>query len=301
MKKFLSKRNILVLMIAVVVVMASIAFVIKNNLLVKKVEKKTIRGGISQNNLAIDITEASLDKLAEDDFGTYYNSSKNRVVFNKNQINNLIFSPLKDKVGFLDSVGVNDKSIPYERQVLLYAGSVNRRNFKEIFHGSFRTSGWEWFNNDEIIVYYNCGTECQLLYLANVDSGEGNALIYGVNYDWSPNSELALAYHYYSWGIYGITVGNSRGKELFSVTRNPTHSDNQELIGKTKAKWSSDSSKLALIIKKENKNQMELLIFDVVNNFKQIFGQDVDNSGEYNLGWDEDNKSVVLNQREIVL
>lgn len=298
MKKFLSKRNILVLIVVIVATITSITFVIKRNLLV---EKKTIREDIGQNNSTIDIAEAPFDKLAEDDFGTYYNSNKNRVVFNKNQISNLTLSPLKNKIGFLDSTGVKDKSILYDRQVILYAGNVNSRDFKEIFHGSFRTSGWEWFNNDEIIVYYNCGTECQLLYLANVDSGEGNALIYGVNYDWSPNSELALAYHYYSWGIYGITVGNRKGKDLFSVTRNPTKNDNQELMGKTIAMWSPDSSKLALVIKKENKNQMELLIFDVVNNFKQIFGQDVNNSGEYNLGWDEDNKSVVLNQREIVL
>lgn len=296
MRIILSNKRILILMIVIILIATGIAFTFKRGSLVKNTEKELNKENINQNNL-IDITEVPFDKLSEDNLGVYYNNNKNRVVFKGNQIDNLIFSPSKDKIGFLNNEGVNNKNIPYERQILLYAGKVNTRDFKEIFHGSFRTSGWEWFNNDEIIVYYNCGTECQLLYLINVNSGEGNSLIYGVGYEWSPDKELVLAYHY-SWK-YGITVGDKKNNIFLTIERKHTINEDDELIDKTKAIWSPDSSKLALVIKKENQNQMELIIFNASDNFKQIFNQDMVDTNDYNLKWSENSKSLSFNNLNV--
>lgn len=296
MKKILLISSILFLIL--IISLIGVWMKVKNSYSEENQSMESGKINVNQNN-QIDMSEVPLDKLVEDEVGVYYGHSENRVTSNGNPIVRLIFSPSGEKVGFLENRDIYDESIPFDRQVILHAGDVKKKDFRELYHGSFRTSGWEWFNENEVAVYYNCGTECQLLYLADVYSGEGNSLVYGVNYEWSPNKELSLAYHYYSWGIYGITVGGKKGNELFSVTRNPAHNDNWELIGKTKAKWSPDSSKLALIIKKENKNQMELLVFDVSNNFKQIFRWDADNADEYNLEWDENSKSVSLNHTDI--
>ncbi len=293
-----------ILLISGILLLALVMF-----LIVARVE---IRGNYQEENQSVknsetnideggqvDILEVPLDKLTEDETGMYYINSKNRVVFNGSPIDRWILSPFGKKAGFLENKDIFDKNIPYERQVILYVGNIDKRDFREIFHGSHRTSGWEWFNDDEIIVYYSCGTECQALYLANVDSGKGNYLIYGVNYEWSPNKELVLAYHY-SWN-YGITAGDKKGNVLLSIERSHVSNEDYSLIQKTKAAWSLDSERLALVIKKEKENKMELLVFNAKNNFKQIYKQDIDNADEYDLRWSEDGKSMKLNEKEIEL
>jgi len=49
-----------------------------------------------------------------------------------------------------------------------------------------------------------------------------------------------------------------------------------DLESKTQAVWSTDSTKIALFIKKEKEDKMELLVFDTEKNFEQIFQSDMD-------------------------
>ena len=210
----------------------------------------------------------------------------------------LKISSEKTKLGYfvnLNSLNSPDKETDYENHTALMIIDVNGQNKKEIYRGSYHTSNWEWLNENEVVVYYGCGTECMVGFVTDTNSGQRKAeLQYGVGYEWSPNRELVVAYHYWN---YGITVGDKKGKELLSIFRHTT--SYRDLSGKTKSIWAPDSSKLALIIKKENKNQMELLVFDVTNNFKKILRRDVDNADEYNLEWSEDSKLIKLNDVEV--
>lgn len=210
----------------------------------------------------------------------------------------LKIAPEKTKLGYfvdLNSLNSSDKETDYEKHTALMIIDVNGQNKKEIYRGSYHTSNWEWLNENEVVVYYGCGTECMVGFVTDTDSGQRKAeLQYGVGYEWSPNRELVFAYHYWN---YGITVGDKKGKELLSIFRHTT--SYKDLSGETKSVWSPDSSKLALIIKKENKNQMELLVFDVTNNFKQIFRRDVDDADKYDLEWNGDSERMKLNNVEV--
>lgn len=49
-----------------------------------------------------------------------------------------------------------------------------------IYAGDFRTLGWEWLNDDQVVVVYNCGSACQATRITGVeesilisDYGEG--------------------------------------------------------------------------------------------------------------------------------
>lgn len=245
----------------------------------------------------VDIVNIPFDNLVLNDNSLCYEYNEKKVGFNGNPIVQIFFSPSKEKIGFMEDRDIFDENIPEDEQKILYVGDAKKKDFKEIFHGSFRTSGWEWFSENEVLVHYNCGTECQALYLANVDSGKETALVYGVNYEWSPNKEFVLAYHY-SWK-YGITAGDKNGKVLLEITRGNTSDKDDELIQKTKAIWSPDSSRLALVIKKEYIYKMEVLVFDVKNNFNQIYRQDMPDVDEYNLRWSDDSKRLILNEKEI--
>lgn len=201
------------------------------------------------------------------------NEIERKVIFDKSWIGYLKFSPSKKKLGF----HYEHMDVPTSgRDVSVMIMDIASGDLKEIYKGSFRTSSWEWFSENEVLVSYNCGTECQLLYLINVDSGEQRKLYYGVKYEWSPNKKMVVAYHYYNGG-YGITVGDKYGNSLFTLRRerSPEYND---LEIKTQAIWSSDSSKIALYIKKETEDKMELLVFDVDDSFKQIFQSNVNST-----------------------
>jgi len=227
----------------------------------------------------IDISEipvAILNILFVDDYGRIFYETdgvKRRVVHNDNPVSNISFSPAKDKFGYVENFDIFNEMIPYDKQVVLHIVDIDTKKTKEVYSGSHRASGWEWFSENEVLIPYGCGTECQVLFLIDIVLNKQYQLQYGVGYEWSPNKEMVVAYHY-SWK-YGITVGDKYGNKLFTLGRE-WGSEYNDLESKTRAIWSSDSSKIALYIKKEGKDKMELLIFDIEKNFEQIFQSDVD-------------------------
>lgn len=242
---------------------------------------------------SIEISEVPIvAELTQDEYKRVFyidGNIKRGVTHNSHPIDYLIFSPSKNKFGYFENLDIYDKNVPYDKQLILHVVDQNTKDKKEIYHGSFRTSDWEWFSEKEILVGYNCGTECKVLYLIDIDSNKRHTLQYGVGYQWSPNKELVFAYHYTA--AYGITVGDKFGNETFNLRRDKNFS---ELIWKTKAAWSPDSKKLALIIKKENQEKLELLVFDVENNFKTIYQKDLEANDFNNLSWQ--NNQVVSYQ-----
>ena len=110
---------------------------------------------------------------------------------------------------------------------------------------------------------------------------------------------MVLAYHYTAGP--GITIGDKFGKVLFELIRRHPFEYNK-LVDMTEARWTPDSAKIALIIKKENQEILELIVFDVKQNFKQIFQKDL--RGERNdvdFFWQEKGKKLVyydLNKKQ---
>lgn len=292
-KKFLKKYIVMGLMGCFFV--GCLIFIVKIFLHSSNYESTS---ALEQGKNVIEMSQVILQNLTQEElnFGKYKEMG---IVYNNNDVSQISFSPSGGKVGFLKITPLSDESIPYDREVILYIGNSQKMDFQEMYHGSYRTAGWDWFSENEVIIYYSCGTECEALSLINVNSHERNNLNYGVNYNWSPNKQFVLAYHY-SWK-YGITVGDKKGIPLFFIRREHTSGEDEKLTEKTTALWSPDFSKLALVIKKENKNEMEFLVFDVTNNFKQIFQQDVNISGDESpqLKWNEKGETVLLDGNSI--
>ncbi len=155
-----------------------------------------------------------------------------------------------------------------------------------VFQSDFRLSYFEWLDDREVVVYRGCGTECMLAYIVDIDTKKYREISLGVGYSWSPDKQYILAYHYsYQYGISIAEKGREYGRTIFQIRRNHPPSGSG-LAGQTKAAWSEDSSKLALIIRKENDEQLELLVFDIRQNFKLLLQQDLDGDNLTGLGWD---------------
>jgi len=161
-----------------------------------------------------------------------------------------------------------DKDSYYENYLALIIYNLITKNEKEIYRGDYHTSYWEWLDDSEVVVYHNCGSECMIGFVINTDTGiEKAKLLYGVGYEWSPNKELVVAYHYS--GGYGITVGDKYSNVLFEFRRS-LPLVYSKLANETKATWSEDGKTISLVIKKENEEKLEIIKFDVDNDFKII-------------------------------
>ena len=245
-------------------------------------------------NRTIEISEIPLEKIIEDEYRRLFyidNQTKKRVVQNNNTLSRLQFSPLKDKYGFTENLD-NDE---HDKPILIFTGDMNSKETKEIYRGNFKTSGWEWFSNEEILVSAGCGTECEVLYLIDLESGEKIELNYGVNYKWSPDKTKVLALHYAT--IPGFTVGDKFGNELFTLERE--FLEYSKLFDLLQTEWSKDGEKIALVIKKDNEEKMELLVFDVQNDFNIIFQNDIEILDNIELSWN--NNKVLINDKEYVI
>jgi len=248
------------------------------------------------NGEPIDISKVPIFTVTADDYGRLFYIDRNikrKVTHNYNTTSNLYFSPSIDKFGYIENFDIFDKNAPYDQEIILHIGNTKTRETKIVYHGSFKTSGWEWFSNNEVLVSYGCGTECQTIYIINVDTGKKYTLGYGVGYEWSPDKKMVVAYHYYAGS--GITIGDKFGNILFRLLRERPDIYS-ELLEQTMAYWSPDSNKIAVVIKKENQDQLELLIFNVQENFKQIFQSDVDFFEDTELRWDNNEKLVYNNK-----
>lgn len=204
----------------------------------------------------------------------------------------LKISPNNAQLGYfidLNCLNKNSSSIDYENHTSLRIIDLDKISSKEIYKGNYHTSSWEWLNDNEVIVYCSCGTECMAVYLIDADTGEQKTqLVYGVGYEWAPNKKIVLAYNY-SAG-YGITVGDKNNNELLVLRREFSDLHNN-LVYETRALWSPDSSKLALVIKKENVDGMEILVFET-KDFEQIFRSDIEFAENAEFAWADNNKII---------
>ena len=160
-----------------------------------------------------------------------------------------------------------------------------------VFQGNFRLSYIEWLNDEEMVIYRSCGTECMIAYNVDLENKTTREFTFGVGYTWSPNKKYILAYNFsYKYGISVAERGDLYGRRIFELRRNnPPRGSG--LVNKTKAVWSPDSSKLALVIKKEDKEKLELLVFAVQRNFEIILQKNLESMEFADFDW-KDEKTV---------
>lgn len=142
-----------------------------------------------------------------------------------------------------------------------------------VFKSDFRLTDFEWLFDDELAVYRDCGTECVIAYVVNIDTKKYEQLPLGVGYTWSPDKYYVAAYRYS--GRYGVSIGsrgNKYGRSLYEIIREPPPTGSA-LIVKTELKWSPDSSKFALVIRKNDEERLEMLVFGLRNNNFTLLSQ----------------------------
>lgn len=237
----------------------------------------------------IDILDIPLDKIVEDKYQRLFyigNSIKRRVTRNGHSAIQLRFSPSKNKFGYLENSDISDESISWDQEIILHIGEIVTKETKEIYHGSHRTAGWEWFSEDEVLIPYGCGTECQVLYLVNVNSGFKETIQQGVGYEWSNDKNWLFAYRYS--GKLGIVVFDRNQNQIYEYLKDPNHRDKYEV--KIKGLWAPSSNRLAMVKEKDNKDQLELIIADFDKAGKILIQKDLGEVGCSNMWWGDDNE-----------
>lgn len=152
-----------------------------------------------------------------------------------------------------------------------YLVAIHEGREEPVFKSDFRLSSFEWLDDDQVVVYRNCGTECEIAYVVNIETKNYFDLPMGVGYTWSPDKKFVGSYHYSS--RYGISLSarasNKYGRAVFQILREPPP-NGSALINKTEIKWSPDSTKFALLIKKEDEEKLELMIFALIRDFSLL-------------------------------
>lgn len=215
----------------------------------------------------------------------YPEKKENQLTDDGFEKSSLEISPDQKRIGYyrhLYSKPIyHDQKSYYENYLAFMVYDLDTEKEREIFRGNYQLGDWEWIDSKEIVLYQSCGTECVGFWRIDIETGEKNPANFGVNYQWSPDKKYVLAYHY---TLCGITVGDKFGNTIFNLRREKNKIF-PKLAEKTQGFWSPDSKKLALIIKKENEEELEFLIFDVVNNFQIIYQNDFKNVDFNDFPW----------------
>lgn len=237
----------------------------------------------------VDISNIPLDKIFENKYQRLFyieNNTKREVTRNGHSVIQFRYSPSKNKFGYMESTDISDESIPWDREVILHIGETATKKNKEVYSGSHKTSGWEWFSEDEVLIPYGCGTECQVLYLVNVDSGSKETIQQGVSYEWSSDKNWLFA-HRYS-GKLGIVVFNRNQDQIYEYLKDPDHRD--KYYEKIKGLWAPLSNRLAMVKEKNREDQLELIIADFDQVGKILVQKDLDKKGCSNMWWGNNEK-----------
>lgn len=158
---------------------------------------------------------------------------------------------------------------------------------KVVHSHNVKIMDWHWLEDNEVFVEHDCGTECQYIVLINLVTGKKVNLWSGREYSWSPNKKFLLGQ---TWCLdYAVFVNNKQGEEIFRERRERGWCHGP-LADKTQGVWSPDSEKLAVTITREDKDQLQLLVFDVTRSFKKILELDVPNDCCNIISWSEDTK-----------
>lgn len=204
----------------------------------------------------------------------------------------LEFSPNKSKIAFFQNKFTEDLKSLGDSD---YVSVIVEQNGKEkkVFQEDYHLSYLEWLDDREIVVYRSCGTECMIAYIIDTETKQQQELTLGVGYTWSPNKQYVAVYHYsLQYGISIANRGNQYGQTIFQLRRKHPP-DGSGLANQTRVAWSLDSTKLAVVIRKENEEKLELLVFDIQKDFEIFYRQDLDSTNVSNLVWEGQSKILI--------
>ena len=124
---------------------------------------------------SIDISQISIEQLlpfANNDYNSpifELNGVKYQITYKDEEISHLQLSPDKKIIGFYVYPSQENSSL---NEVDLVLMDMKKRTFKEMNEGDLKVSNWEWKNNNEFIIYINCGTGCHLAHVRSVKDGK---------------------------------------------------------------------------------------------------------------------------------
>lgn len=240
---------------------------------VSKVE--TLISGSEKLNKVLGISEENLDELIRE----YKRDNENL------KISTIKRSPNGKKSAYFQHKFTRDLKEMSDED---YAYVVVDQGIKvePVFKSDFRLSDFEWLFDEELAVYRDCGTECTIAYVVNVDTKKYEQLPMGVGYTWSPDKFYVASYRYS--GRYGITIASRRGnygRSIYEILREPPPTGSA-LISKTALKWSPDASKFALVIRKNDEEMLELIVFGLENdNFVLLSQHGIDQDSFDEFFW----------------
>lgn len=252
---------------------------------IEKISDGRLKTSVEGN--PIDISEVPLDKIVEDEYQRLFyieDNIKKKVIRNGHSTVQFRFSPSKNRFGYLENSDISDESIPWNREMVLHIGEVATRETKEVYYGSHRTAGWEWFSEEEVLIPYGCGTECQVLYLVNVNSGFKETIQQGVSYEWSSDRNWLFAYRYS--GKLGIVVFDKNQDQIYEYLKDPRDKYEEKIKGS----WAPSGNRLAMVKEKDHEDQLELIIADFDQSGIVLVQKDLGEAGCSNMRWSDDNE-----------
>jgi len=95
--------------------------------------------------------------------------AKYEILYQDKQITHMQLSPDKRKIGFYIHISQDEMLLNKTSLVIM---DIEKRRFKDISEGDLRVSNWEWKNNNQFIIYINCGTGCHLAHIRSVNDGK---------------------------------------------------------------------------------------------------------------------------------
>ncbi|OGJ16807.1 MAG: hypothetical protein A2632_02070 [Candidatus Pacebacteria bacterium RIFCSPHIGHO2_01_FULL_46_16] len=209
----------------------------------------------------------------------------------------LEFSPNKSKSAFFQEKVIKDstnasRDADYVSETVVVLQQGNKT--EEIFKGDFHLSNLEWLNDRELVIYRSCGTECMTAAIIDTETRLLQDMSLGVGYTWSPNKQYVAVHHYsYKYGISVADRGNEYGRRLLEIRRD--HPDvGSGLTDQTTVGWSPDSSKLAVVIRKENEEKLELLVYAIERQFTLLHQQDIEQTDITNLTWEGEKNILIM-------
>lgn len=110
-----------------------------------------------------------LKRLAINDYNNpqfQQNGVMYEILYRGKAITHLQLSPDQRNIGFYD----HQENTVFSN-VSLIVMDTKEKNFKKIYEGSNKTSNWEWRDNGNVVVYFNCGSSCRYAYVYSIQDG----------------------------------------------------------------------------------------------------------------------------------
>ncbi|MFH1187290.1 MAG: cell wall hydrolase [bacterium] len=124
-----------------------------------------------QNNSDIEVIYLDKDgniKEGQTKYGSYHSRSQLNIFPNSEMFGYFEYLNRNDEIfNFNDDY---EKHKYYDNYIALIIRKNEFADPIEVYRGDVHTSSWEWSDNNHVIVYYGCGTECLYAYKINIET-----------------------------------------------------------------------------------------------------------------------------------